>query len=312
MQCQPGKCKIYQSIHYSKIKLHFLFFRNGNQEDHKTWLNLCPIRAKPAAILKEPRKASVHNINLSIGLVRTIHTLKTQDFVNKFNGSGKFLSTGKYILKCNPHANKNNYVPTHNICISLEFPLRHISSSIKIIKSTQFREKTHLFSKQIILYTTFCKLNIYLIQESELKKLKPRFILFKSFTAGKKSVFKDDKCAGIGKESPGTGKKSLETGKKSAGTGELFPAGIPTGNRTAVTGKIWTAYIRTSQSSNKPVTHWTLERPDQKLFNNHTGKYIPLSIYVLCTVKLHTYAHTFYNYYTPTHWQNTNYTAMPI
>ena len=91
-------------------------------------------------------------------------------------------------------------------------------------------------------------------------------------TAGNKSLFNNDKCAGIGKESAGAGKKA-------AATGELSPAGIPTGSRTPVTGKIWTAFIRTSRSSTKPVTHWILERTEQKLFSTHTSKYILFSIY---------------------------------
>ena len=296
-QCQPGRSKIYKSTHYSKIKLHFLLSRNGKQEDHKTWLNLCPSRAKPAAIFKEPRKAVAQNIHLDTWLVRH-HTLKTQDFANIYNGSGKFLSTGKYIPKCNSHANKNNYLSTHNICTSLEPSLRHISSSIKITKRTQFPKTKHLLFKQVILYTIFCKLNKYLIQESGLKKLKPRFILFNLSTAGKKSLFNDDKCAWIGKESAGAGKKSSETGKKSAGTskkiartGKLSPAGIPTGSRTAVTGNIWTAYIRISRSSNKPVTHWKPERQGQKLLNTHTGKYILFSIYYAQLNYIHTLTH---------------------
>ena len=36
-------------------------------------------------------------------------------------------------------------------------------------------------------------------------------------TAGKKSLFKNDKYAGIGKESAGAGKESSETGKKKDG-----------------------------------------------------------------------------------------------
>ena len=41
---------------------------------------------------------------------------------------------------------------------------------------------------------------------------------------------------------------------------------------TLKTGKNWTSYIRTSRSSNKPVTRWTPEIQDQKLLNTHTGK----------------------------------------
>ena len=48
---------------------------------------------------------------------------------------------------------------------------------------------------------------------------------------------------------------------------------------TLKTGKNWTTYIRTSRSSNKPVTCWKTERQDQKLLNTHTGKYILFSIY---------------------------------
>ena len=56
-----------------------------------------------------------------------------------------------------------------------------------------------------------------------------------------------------------------------------------------MTGNIWTAYIRINRSSTKPVTHWVLERQDQKLFNTHTGKYILFIIHyaqlnLICTL----------------------------
>ena len=82
------------------------------------------------------------------------------------------------------------------------------------------------------------------------KKLKPRLILSKTLTAGKKSVFNNDKCVGNGKESTGTGKISAETDKKSAGFGKISLADTPTRNRTAMTSKIWIEYIRVSRPSN--------------------------------------------------------------
>ena len=105
------------------------------------------------------------------------------------------------------------------------------------------------------------------------------------------------KSAGTGKENPETGKKSTVTGKKSAGIISASPIDTPNDCRADGTGKIWNTYKRIRRLINKPVTHWTPERQDQKLHIAHTGKTILLNM--LYIQQNYPNMHTFYMVISP-------------